>query len=88
MPVTLEQAEKAPELERAFAVAQHDPTRENVMRQAANFQKFRVPMLLPGITVSTSATDFYPIDQLQIMQFKGEKYELQGPIITGGMGGS
>ena len=34
-----------------------DLTRENLMKQAANFQKFRLPMLLPGITVSTSPTD-------------------------------
>src|SRR6476661_7806156 len=37
-----------------------DLTRENVMKQAANFQKVRIPLLLPGITVSTSPTDFYP----------------------------
>ena len=37
-----------------------DLTRANLMKQAASFQKFRVPLLLPGITVSTSPTDFYP----------------------------
>ncbi|EKS34162.1 MAG: branched-chain amino acid ABC transporter substrate-binding protein [Bradyrhizobiaceae bacterium] len=63
-------------------------TRENIMKQAANLKDFVPDTLLPGVKINTSPTDFYPIDQLQIMQFKGEKYELQGPIITGGMGGS
>jgi branched-chain amino acid transport system substrate-binding protein len=65
-----------------------DLTRENIMKQAANLKDFTPDTLLPGVKINTSPTDFYPIDQLQIMQFKGEKYELQGPIITGGMGGS
>jgi branched-chain amino acid transport system substrate-binding protein len=56
-------------------------TRENVMKQAANFQKFRVPLLLPGITVSTSPTDFYPIQAVQLQRFKGESWELFGDIM-------
>ena len=46
-------------------------TRENVMKQAANFQKLSVPMLLPGITVSTSPTDFYPIQAVQLAALQG-----------------
>src|SRR5215831_7938272 len=55
--------------------------RANVMKQAASFQKFRVPMLLPGITVSTSATDFYPIQAVQLQRFKGETWQLFGEIL-------
>ncbi|MDU0961471.1 MAG: branched-chain amino acid ABC transporter substrate-binding protein, partial [Bradyrhizobium sp.] len=44
---------------------------------------FRTEMLLPGITINTSATDFAPIDQLQMMRFKGEKWELFGEAISG-----
>ena len=62
-------------------------TRENVMKQAASLKDFVPDTLLPGVKINTSPTDFYPIDQLQIMQFKGEKYDLIGPIISGGMGG-
>ena len=36
-------------------------TRENIMKQAANIHDLKLPMLLPGIVVSTSATDFAPI---------------------------
>jgi len=56
-------------------------THENVMRQAANFQKFRLPMLLPGITVSTSPTDYYPIQAVQLSRFKGETWELFGDVM-------
>ena len=34
-------------------------TRANLISQVASFHKFRVPLLLPGITVSTSPSDFY-----------------------------
>ncbi len=56
-------------------------TRANVMKQAASFQKFRVPMLLPGITVSTSPTDYYPIQAVQLQRFKGQTWERFGEIM-------
>ena len=56
-------------------------TRANVMKQAASFQKFRVPMILPGITVSTSPTDYYPIQAVQLQRFKGQTWELFGEIM-------
>jgi branched-chain amino acid transport system substrate-binding protein len=62
-------------------------TRENVMKQAASLKNFAPDTLLPGVTLNTSATDFYPIEQLQMMQFKGEKWDLFGPVISGEIGG-
>jgi branched-chain amino acid transport system substrate-binding protein len=59
-----------------------DLTRENVMKQAASLKNFTPDTLLPGVTINTSATDFAPIKQLQMMRFKGEKWELFGDIIT------
>jgi ABC-type branched-subunit amino acid transport system substrate-binding protein len=64
-----------------------DLTRENIMKQAANIKDFRTEMLLPGITINTSPTDFAPIDQLQLMRFKGEKWETFGDVISGEVGG-
>jgi ABC-type branched-subunit amino acid transport system substrate-binding protein len=58
-------------------------TRENVMKQAANLKNFRSEMLLPGITVNTSPDDYFPIEQMQLMKFNGEAWELFGDIITG-----
>jgi branched-chain amino acid transport system substrate-binding protein len=59
-----------------------DLTHENVMKQAASLKSFTPDTLLPGVTINTSATDFAPIKQLQMMRFKGEKWELFGEIIT------
>jgi branched-chain amino acid transport system substrate-binding protein len=58
-------------------------TRENVMKQAASLKDFAPDTLLPGITINTSPTDFAPIEQLQMMRFKGEKWDLFGDIISG-----
>ena len=58
-------------------------TRENVMKQAASLKEFAPDVLLPGITINTTPTDFAPIDQLQMQRFKGEKWELFGDIISG-----
>jgi ABC-type branched-subunit amino acid transport system substrate-binding protein len=62
-------------------------TRENVMKQAANLRDFRTEVLLPGIAINTSATDFAPISQLQLMRFKGERWELFGDVISADVGG-
>ena len=58
-------------------------TRENVMKQAASLKNFAPDTLLPGVTINTSPTDFAPIEQLQMMRFKGEKWDLFGDIISG-----
>ncbi len=62
-------------------------TRENVMKQAANLKEFEPGTLLPGIKINTSPTDFYPIEQLQLMKFQGETWTLFGPVISGEVGG-
>ena len=62
-------------------------TRENIMKQAASLKDFQVAMLLPGIKINTSPTDFAPISSLQLMRFKGEKWELFGDVIDADVGG-
>jgi branched-chain amino acid transport system substrate-binding protein len=56
-------------------------TRENVMKQAANLRGLRVPMLLPGIVINTSPTDFFPIESMQMQKFDGKRWERFGEII-------
>jgi branched-chain amino acid transport system substrate-binding protein len=58
-------------------------TRENIMKQAASLKDFAPDTLLPGVRINTSPTDFAPIEQLQMMRFKGQKWELFGDIISG-----
>ena len=62
-------------------------TRENVMKQAASIKDLELGGLLPGIKVNTSATDFAPISQVQLMRFKGETWERFGEILSGDVGG-
>jgi branched-chain amino acid transport system substrate-binding protein len=58
-------------------------TRENVMKQAASLNNVKLPMLLPGITMSTSADNFDPIRQMQLQKFDGTTWKLFGEIISG-----
>ena len=60
-----------------------DLTRENIMKQAANLRNFEPGLLLPGIAVNTSPTDFAPIEQLQLMKFAGETWHLFGNVMNG-----
>jgi branched-chain amino acid transport system substrate-binding protein len=62
-------------------------TRENIMKQAASLKDFRTEVLLPGIKINTGPNDFAPISQLQLMKFKGEKWELFGDVISADVGG-
>jgi ABC-type branched-subunit amino acid transport system substrate-binding protein len=62
-------------------------TRENVMKQAASLRDFRTEVLLPGIKINTGPDDFAPINQLQLMRFKGEKWDLFGDVISADVGG-
>jgi branched-chain amino acid transport system substrate-binding protein len=62
-------------------------TRENVMKQAASLKDFRTEVLLPGIKINTGPADFAPISQLQLMKFKGERWELFGEVISADAGG-
>ncbi|MGH7420667.1 MAG: ABC transporter substrate-binding protein, partial [Candidatus Rokuibacteriota bacterium] len=59
----------------------NDLSRENIMRQAASIKDLTLPMLLPGIKVNTSPTDFGPIEQEQLAKFDGERWALFGEII-------
>jgi branched-chain amino acid transport system substrate-binding protein len=59
-----------------------DLTRANIMKQAANIKNLTLPMMLPGIKINTSPTDFYPIQSVQLQRFKGETWELFGDILS------
>ena len=63
-----------------------DLTRENVMKQAASLHDLELPMLIPGIAINTSATNFAPIRQAQMRRFDGERYVPFGPVLTGAIG--
>jgi branched-chain amino acid transport system substrate-binding protein len=58
----------------------NDLSRANVMKQAANIKDLQLPMLLPGVKINTSPTDFYPIEQGQLAKFDGERWVIFGDL--------
>jgi branched-chain amino acid transport system substrate-binding protein len=60
-----------------------DFSRANVMRQAANLHDLDIPILLPGIKVNTSPTNFHPIRAMQLMKWDGKTWVRFGPVIQG-----
>ena len=69
-------------LHKVLEMAGDNLTRENVMKQAASLKDFQTDVALPGIKINTSATDFAPFQQVRMMRFKGDKWELFGDIIS------
>ena len=61
-------------------------TRENVMKQAASLKNLKLPMLLPGVEISTGPSDFAPIKEMQLAKFDGTTWKLFGKVISGGAG--
>ena len=57
------------------------------MKQAASLHDFTVPMLLPGIKINTSPSDFAPVKQVQMGRFSGERWELFGELLSGAVNG-
>jgi len=60
-----------------------DLSRENIMKQAANIKDFETQMGLPGAKINTSPDNYSPIRQMQLMQFKGESWDLFGDLLQG-----
>ena len=56
-------------------------TRENIIRQATSLKDLEVPLLLPGMKVNTSPTDYYPVEQYQLARFDGKKWVMFGELM-------
>jgi ABC-type branched-subunit amino acid transport system substrate-binding protein len=60
----------------------NDLTRENVMKHAASLTAYHPPMMLPGISVTTTPTDYHVIHQMQFQRFNGTNWELYGDVVS------
>ena len=60
----------------------NDLTCANLMKVASSISGLEVPMMLPGITITTGADDFYPVEQMQMVQFDGETWQELGEILS------
>ncbi len=70
-------------LEKVLKASCDNFTREGIMNAAASMDHVTMDMALPGITMNTSKTDYYPLEQMQLEKFNGERFELFGDIISG-----
>ena len=68
-------------LVQALKQAGNNLTRENVMKQAASLKDVQLDIMLPGIKMNTSATDFAPIQSEQLIRFDGKEYVRFGQVI-------
>lgn len=57
-------------------------SRENLMKQTESLKSVRFKLMLPGITANSSATNFFPLRQLQMVRLKGERWDLFGSVIS------
>lgn len=71
-------------LAHVLEAAGDNPTQESIMEAAGNMKDVHVPMLLPGVTLTTGPDDFYPIETMQLVKFNGEYFEKFGAAINVG----
>jgi branched-chain amino acid transport system substrate-binding protein len=57
-------------------------TRENLIRQATSLRGERLPMMLPGISISTTPDDYAPFKTLRIAVFDGASWNLTGDALS------
>jgi branched-chain amino acid transport system substrate-binding protein len=58
-------------------------TRENIMKQVASLHNVENPIVLPGIKINTSPTNFHPIRAMQLQKWDGKTWVLFGDVIAG-----
>jgi branched-chain amino acid transport system substrate-binding protein len=61
----------------------NDLSRKNIMHQAANIDDLELPMLLPGVKISTSGSNYHPLRKMQLASFNGSSWELFGELFGG-----
>jgi ABC-type branched-subunit amino acid transport system substrate-binding protein len=69
----------------ALKQAGNDLSRDNIMKQAANIKDLQLPMMLPGIKMNTSPTDYFPIENMQMMRWNGKQWVRYGDLLSGSL---
>jgi len=57
-------------------------TRDNLIRQATSLNGERLPMMLPGVSISTKSDDYTPFKSLRIATFDGTSWSLTGEPLS------
>lgn len=69
-------------MEQVLRAAGDNLTRENVLKQATSLKAVSTGMLLPGVALNTSSTDYWPFSTLQLVRFNGKEFEPMGQSIA------
>jgi branched-chain amino acid transport system substrate-binding protein len=69
-------------LAKVLTACGNDLSRENIMKQAASLSKLVVPLVVPGIEINTSATNFHPLSQIQLGRFNGTNFDRFGEVLS------
>ena len=72
-------------LVQALKQAGNNLSRDNILKEALNIKDMQLPMMLPGIKVNTSPTDYYPIEDMQMMRFNGKQWVRFGEVLSGAL---
>jgi ABC-type branched-subunit amino acid transport system substrate-binding protein len=72
-------------LVQALKQAGSNLSRDNILKQALNIKDMQLPMMLPGIKVNTSPTDYYPIEDMQMMRWSGKQWVRFGNLLSGSL---
>ncbi|MCS3497194.1 ABC-type branched-subunit amino acid transport system substrate-binding protein [Bradyrhizobium japonicum] len=64
-----------------LSACKDDVSRDNILKQAASLKEVKLPLLLPGMSVSTGPDDYLPFQQLQLRRFNGKNWVPFGDIL-------
>ncbi|MDI3560767.1 ABC transporter substrate-binding protein [Bradyrhizobium sp. Arg816] len=64
-----------------LSACKDDVSRDNILKQAASLKEVKLPLLLPGMSVSTGPDDYLPFQQLQLRRFNGKSWVPFGDIL-------
>jgi hypothetical protein len=64
-----------------LSACKDDVSRDNILKQAASLKEVKLPLLLPGMSVSTGPDDYLPFQQLQLRRFNGKSWVPFGGIL-------
>jgi ABC-type branched-subunit amino acid transport system substrate-binding protein len=70
-------------LVQALKQAGSNLSRDNILKEALNIKDMQLPMMLPGVKVNTSPTDYYPIEDMQMMRWSGKQWVRFGDLLSG-----
>lgn len=68
-------------LMKVLKACKDDFSRDNILKQAASLRDVELPLLLPGIKVSTGPDDYLPFQQLRLRRFNGKNWVGFGDLI-------